>query len=250
MDQVKQPIIAPAIQEAKIIPHGVDLDIFHPSNKQKARIQLGLPLRANILLFTAVGARNHPYKDYQTVLSAVISLSRSLPDHEVLLIILGDKAPSEKIGKTEIRFVPLQEDLTTVAQYYQAADVYLHAARADNFPNSILEALACGTPVVATAVGGIPEQIKSLKHRASCKNQNLYFIDTATGILVPPNSPDAMAKAVETLILNEPQQKRLGKNAAQDAKKRFDLNLQAERYLAWYKEIIKEYKTRKKNTYL
>ena len=51
----------------------------------------------------------------------------------------------------------------TVAPYYQAADVYLHAAKADNFPRAVLEALCCGTPVVATAVGGIPEQVKGLK---------------------------------------------------------------------------------------
>jgi len=100
--------------------------------------------------------------------------------------------------------------------------------------------------VVATAVGGIPEQVKSLKHRVSHKNQGMYSIDTATGILVPPNNPDATAKAVETLIINEPLRKRLGENAAQDARRRFDLNLQAVRYLAWYREITERHKNREK----
>ena len=246
MDQVKKSILAPAIQEARVIHNGVDLKTFRSSDKFNARFQLGIPSDAKVLIFTAIGAKKHPYKDYQTVHSAVVSLAKSLPAYKILFIILGDEASPEKIGETEIRFVPLQKDPTTVAQFYQAADIYLHAAIADNFPNSILEALACGTPVVATAVGGIPEQIKSLKHKASYKNQIMHSIDTATGILVPPNNPDAMAKAVETLIINEPLRKRLGENAAQDARKRFNLSLQADRYLAWYKEITEKHKNREK----
>jgi len=53
-----------------------------------------------------------------------------------------------------IQFVPHTLDQRRVADYYRAADLYLHAARAETFPNTILEAMACGTPVIATAVGG------------------------------------------------------------------------------------------------
>jgi len=70
---------------------------------------------------------------------------------------------TERIGQAEVKFVPYQSSPEDVAKYYQIADVYVHAARADTFPNTVLEALACGAPVVATAVGGIPEQIKGLR---------------------------------------------------------------------------------------
>ena len=75
-----------------------------------------------------------------------------------------------------MRFVGHQKSAQTVAQYYQAADVYLHAATADTFPRAVLEALACGTPVVATGVGGIPEQVRSLG--------DAFGPAKATGILV------------------------------------------------------------------
>ena len=67
--------------------------------------------------------------------------------------------------------------------YYRAADVYLHPARADTFPNVVLEALASGTPVVATSVGGIPEQLRP-----------------ETGILVRPGAPAALAQALVTYL--------------------------------------------------
>jgi len=54
---------------------------------------------------------------------------------------------------------PYKKDPKNVARFYQAADIYIHPARADTFLNIVLEALACGTPVVASAVGGIPKQV-------------------------------------------------------------------------------------------
>ena len=70
------------------------------------------------------------------------------------------------------------------ASPWGAADLYLHATKADSFPNAVLESLACATPVVATAVGGVPEQIK----------------DGQTGFLVPPNAPGALTRAIQTLL--------------------------------------------------
>lgn len=86
-----------------------------------------------------------------------------------------------------------------------------------------LEALACGTPVVATAVGGIPEQVR----------------DGETGFLVTPGDPEAMAKAIMALLTNEALRKRLGGNAAMDARRRFELQFQVKTYLDWYCLIVK-----------
>src|SRR5207302_2872341 len=71
---------------------------------------------------------------------------------------------------------------------HDALPIYLHAARADTFPNTVLEALACATPVVATAVGGIPEQVKGLEvaeGQSQTAKLNRYSRSEATGILVP-----------------------------------------------------------------
>ena len=70
--------------------------------------------------------------------------------------------------------------------FYQAADLYLHAAKAENLPTTILEALASGLPVVATAVGGIPEEVRSLAGAPGAWSGEGHPRDEATGVLVAP----------------------------------------------------------------
>jgi glycosyltransferase involved in cell wall biosynthesis len=109
-----------------------------------------------------------------------------------------------------------------VANYYRAADAYLHAAKADTFPSVVLEALACGTPVVATAVGGIPEQVRLGE----------------TGELTPGGDAQAMGEAVVRLLNDETMRRRMGERAADDAAARFSLDRQVRAYLDWFACIV------------
>jgi glycosyltransferase involved in cell wall biosynthesis len=125
-----------------------------------------------------------------------------------------------------------------VASYFQAADLYVHAAKADTFPKVILEALSCGVPVVATAVGGIPEQIKGLRDCADLGPKwNRCESNEATGVLVPCDDSNAMTVAIERLLKDKSLRSTLGNNAAQDARRRFDLKREAETYLDWYEQL-------------
>ena len=242
MDKVKQSILASAVVEARIIPNGVDLAVFHGADKQATRAVLGLPQNAKVLVFAATGIRRNVYKDYNTTRAAVSLLGKGLHRQKVLFIALGEDAPTERIDQVEVRFVPYQKDPAVVARYYQAADVYVHAALADTFPNTVLEALACGTPVVATAVGGIPEQVKGLEmvgggSRATALNT--YKVDEATGVMVPIGDAEAMALGIELLLNDGPLRDRLGENTARDARQRFDLQKQVDCYLEWYGELLR-----------
>jgi glycosyltransferase involved in cell wall biosynthesis len=117
--------------------------------------------------------------------------------------------------------VKFEQDPARVAEHYRAADVYVHAARADTFPTTVLEALACGTPVVASSVGGIPEQVRSLRaveaRPAMCVAAAAHDIAEATGFLVPPADAAAMADAVRVLLAQPAIRARLSENAAADA---------------------------------
>lgn len=222
MQKVEQSMLSPVVVAAKVIPNGVDLSVFHPDDRRTVRAALGIRQDAKVLLFTAHGIRRNVWKDYQTIRAAVARVAERLRGERVVFLALGEDAPEERIGRAEVHFIPYQNEPHDVARYYQAADVYLHAARADTFPTSILEALACGTPVVATAVGGIPEQVE----------------DARTGFLVPAGDVEAMASRLIELLSDDGLRKSMGAEAAEIASRRFDLRLQADTYLDWYQEIV------------
>jgi len=220
MDKVEQSMLAPAAAKWRVIPNGMDLSVFYPADRAMARSELGLPMHRNILLFSANEVRRNPWKDYQTLRAAIARLAGQV-ERPVLFVALGEDAPAEQIGRAEVRFIPFVSRQETVVRYYQAADVYLHAARADTFPNTVLEAMACGIPVVATAVGGIPEQIE----------------DGATGYLVPCGDAEVMATRVAILLEDDSLRQDMGLRAVQAARDRFDLSRQVDDYLEWYQDV-------------
>ena len=243
MRRVEQSILAPAVVKARVIPNGVNLSVFYPADRQHARTVLGISQDAKVLLFTANGIRQNIYKDYATMKAAVAQVAQRMQGQNMIFIALGEDGPSERLGQAEVRFVPYQKDPESVARYYQAADIYLHSSRADTFPTTVLEALACGTPVVATAIGGIPEQVKGLElPQFGLWNSGLnrYGMDEATGVLVPGGDAQAMAAGIEQLLRDDSLRRRLGENAAIDAAMRFDLQGQVDGFLAWYQEIVND----------
>jgi glycosyltransferase involved in cell wall biosynthesis len=239
MNKINESMLRPAIDSSKVIANGVDLTIFKTSNRNAVRKMIGIPNDSKVLLFVAHGIKENTWKDYPTLRRAIKHIEEKFHQNGLLFIALGDEGLSEKMRNAEIRFIPYNKDSQTVALYYQACDIYLHASRVDTFPNTILEAIACGTPVVATAVGGIPEQVKGLGTMENLVGGwNSYPIDEATGILVPSGDPRVMAEAIIYLLDNPNICQKLGQNAARDAIQRFDLEKHAEAYLEWYREIL------------
>jgi glycosyltransferase involved in cell wall biosynthesis len=222
MAKVEQSMLAPAVVEARVLPNGVDLNIFHQADRQAVRAKLGIQQDAKLLLATGVMVRESFWKDYPTMREAVAQAAERLEGQDLLLIALGEDAPPERIGHAVIRFIPFQEDTETVANYYQAADIYVHTARADTFPTGVLEALACGTPVVATAVGGIPEQIEEAR----------------TGFLVPVGDAAGLAARITQVFLDHDLKQGMGMQAAESARQRFGLDRQVDAYLDWYHKLV------------
>jgi glycosyltransferase involved in cell wall biosynthesis len=228
MEKVEQSMLAPAVVDARVIPNGVDLSVFQPADRQAGREAMGIPSDARVLLFTANVIRRNIWKDYETMRAAIALVAERLERGAVLFIALGEDAPTERIGSGEVRFVAYLKDPEAVASYYQAADVYVHAAHADTFPNTVLEALACGTPVVATSVGGIPEQIE----------------EGVTGFLTPPGDARAMTARIVQLLSDNALRERFAAAAADSARRRFDLTSQVDSYLAWYWELTSRHRSR------
>lgn len=159
--------------------NGVDLDHFRPIRRDASA---GAPV-------VGCTARLHPENDQATLLRAISTVGRRWPDVQLLLVGRGPeeerlKQLGEALGiLAHIRFVGEQPD---VAPFLQQMDLYVQPSVVAGMPNSVLEAMAAGLPVVATAVGGIPEVV----------------VEGETGLLVPPRDSAALANAMLKLLVD------------------------------------------------
>jgi glycosyltransferase involved in cell wall biosynthesis len=215
MEKVEQSPIMRGHPQRTVIHNGVDLATFCPGEQCAARQRLGLPELSRIILFAHPGVKESQFKDYPTFARcAGLLASRRLPWPLVFLAV-GPSLPEEDVGGARIRFVPRVADRRTMADYYRAADLYLHPARSENFPLAVLEAMACGKPIVASRVGGIPEQVT----------------DAENGFLAAVGDSEAMAAAAEKLLMDAALRQRLGVNGAERAVKYYGLNQMTDAYL-------------------
>jgi glycosyltransferase involved in cell wall biosynthesis len=162
---------------AEVIPNPLDLATFRPVPMSEARRGLGLPEDRPIVLFAADHVGN-ARKGAADLLQAMAELS----DPRVLLVALGEGDLPQ--GPTETRKLgPFRDDLD-LARAYAAADLFVLPSVQDNLPNTLVESLACATPVLGTEVGGIPDLV----------------IPGETGMLVPPRHPRALRELLDAML--------------------------------------------------
>lgn len=222
MAKAKESILEMGMVSARVIPHGVDLSVFRTGDREQARSDLGLPLDAAVLLFAAKGIRNNAAKDFLTMRRAFEIVSGRYRHKSLLFIALGEAAPAERIGHGELRFVQHTRDRALLSKFYQAADLYVHAAKAEVWGLSLTEAMACGLPVVASNVGGIPDQVT----------------EGETGFLVEVADADRFAERIGRLLDNQLLRQRMGRCAAHHAHAEFGLSKMADNYLRLYRSIL------------
>jgi len=137
------------------IPYGVDTDVFHPIPRKQARAELGLPADAMVLLFVAdiISDRR---KGFGLLLRALEGLREV---RNLLVVTLGSECGTE-IVTIPHRHLDRISEPARLALVYSAADVFIAPSLEDNLPNTVLEAMSCGLPVVGFRVGGIPEMVR------------------------------------------------------------------------------------------
>lgn len=221
-DKVSESGFSRSVIETRVIPNGIDLTVFQPGDQSSARDRLGLPQDAKILLFVAEEASKSSFKDIALLIETLRMLETLNPASNLVCLAIGERTESYSAKLNRIQFIPYQSDPKIVADYYRACDVYVHPARAETYPTVILEAQACGLPVVATRVGGIPEQIE---HGES-------------GLLVPPGDASAMATAVQTILIDGEVASRLGRCSAEKATDQYDVKNTNLRYSDWLEQIV------------
>lgn len=158
LEQAERSMLAPAIRSVTLVPNGVNLDVFCPGGQADARSQLGIPTDALVLMFSANGITN-PYKDLPTLLAALPRVAAAFTPRAVLLLALGARGPLPGVSDRAVRIIEFTNAREKMAQHLRAADLFVHATRADNHPLTVLEAQACGLPAIVADVGGAGETI-------------------------------------------------------------------------------------------
>jgi glycosyltransferase involved in cell wall biosynthesis len=199
-----------------LIPYGVDTDIFRPRGRAAAREVLGVPTDAAVVLVLASSLAN-PRKGMALFVEAFRRL-QGLPGL-FLLSAGGDELPAPDV--VHLHLGRLEQDWALVVAC-SAADVLVVPSLQDNLPNVVLEAMACGLPVVGFAVGGIPEMVR----------------DGRTGLLAPPGDGAALTEAMRAVLTDPARARAMGEEARQVALAEYSLEGQARSYVRLYERLL------------
>ncbi|HJQ77217.1 MAG TPA: glycosyltransferase [Acidimicrobiia bacterium] len=207
----------------RVVPNGVSVQVTG-AEATAARTELGL--KAEDPLIVHVG-NIRPHKGHATLVEAVGYLMRKIPAVTVASIG-GEKHPGDlqrvrdmatASGVADrIRFLGRRADARA---FIAAADLVVNPADVEGLPVSLLEALALGRPVVATAVGGVPSVIRH----------------EMTGLLVPPGEPESLAEAMAR-ALGSPQAIEWGRVGARLVRREFGLDRMVTAYERIYEEVV------------
>ena len=180
--------LEPALKNVQVIGNGVDAQRFYREDRSLARERLGLSPGGKVVVSVAALRR---VKGPDLLVGAASLLKNSLPHCKVLFVGAGPElAPLQELAK-QLSCADICQFVGPVANqqlrtYFSAADVSCLTSREEGWPNVILESLACGTPVVATCVGAVPQ----------------LLTDPALGIVVEP-SPEAIGAALSRALHQE-----------------------------------------------
>lgn len=200
-----------------VVHNALDTEVWCPVDKTLARRLLGLPVEAPLLLFGAMGQSNDPRKGFDLLRLALQHLRGQVSD--LRLLVFGQLAPlvPEDLGFPVHYTGHLHDDLT-IRVLYSAADVTVIPSRQDNLPNTGTEALACGTPVVAFNVCGLPDIVRHQQ----------------TGYLAKAFDVEDLARGIQWVLADRERLGRLSIMARQDAVARFSYSVVAAKYRQIY----------------
>ncbi len=218
----------------EVVPNSLETEIFKPKAKALAKKEIGLDPQSLTLLFGAATG-NEKRKGFDKLMAA---MKYCLQDETFKLLakngtikILTFGPPQEDLEKLaiEIKSLGYVHDNDRLAVIYSAADLFILPSLEDNLPNTVLEAMACGTPVIAFNIGGIPDMIEN----------------GVTGYLAPGFDTREMGASTLKLLSDEEKRRRMSLNCRQVIEQKFKLQDQAGLYLGLFHDLLPGNRDRK-----
>lgn len=207
----------------EVIPNGLDTGLFRPAEKAEARRAWDLPQGREIIVYGAVNATHDRRKGFAELLAALELVGQTKRARDVLLVVFGDLRPDDipELG-VETRFVGYIGDNERLSLLYSAADAAVMPSLQEAFGKTLIEAMACGTPVVAFASGG---PVDIVEHGSN-------------GYLALPHSPTDLANGIGWCLDQIKQGRDLGGEARARVEAEFDIGVIADRYHALYERVL------------
>lgn len=214
-------------KEGIIIENGVDTKHFQFDEKIREITRTNLGIHKEDFLIVFVG-RITADKGIYELLSAMHALNTKKEDR-IKALFIGSiyreeeaklRGSIKKLGISEnIIFAGVKDD---VKPFYCAGDLFVLPSHDEGLPLTLLEAMACGLPVVASEVGGIPFVIENFKD----------------GILVKPRDKGDLSKKIRWCVENPEKSKKIGENASKKARERYSLQRMTDEYLEIFKKLV------------
>ncbi|PYP70060.1 MAG: glycosyltransferase [Gemmatimonadetes bacterium] len=202
----------------RVIANGIDVDVYRPvTNVAAARRTRGLPTGVTV----GTAGRLFPEKDYGILVRAVAGLILSHPDLHLIMIGDGPERPAlealaVQLGVADhVRFLGWRSD---VADLLPLLDVFVLSSLREGLPLAVLEAMACGVPVVTTPVGDLPEVI----------------VEGRAGFFFPIGNPDALAAVLRRLVAAGAERHAIGRAGRQRVAERYSLREMVNAYAGAY----------------
>lgn len=207
--------------DVRVIPYGLDTTTFAPPSpeaKRVFRVRHGIPRDAFVLAFGVdrIGERR---KGYHHLVRAIGECASNL--RNVHLVRFGDPSDAPPLDLPTTDLGSINND-AALALAYGSADAFVLPTLEDNLPNGVLEALACATPVIAYATGGVPDVIA----------------DGVNGWLAPTGRVDELAARIASAASDADSARRMGLNGRLAVLRDHTLQAQALQYLRLYDEVI------------
>lgn len=201
-----------------VIYNGIDTSIFKPYDRLKSRQELGLPQDRPIILTVAKGGASNPWKGRTYAQEAIKAF---IGHHRAYFVDLGGdigQPPSP-----DLKSAGYISDQTILAKYYSSADILLYPSVADNCPLVVLEAMACGLPIVSFNTGGIPELVE---HKIN-------------GYIAEYKNTDDLKTGIEYLLNSSvPEIEQMRRYSVNKIKSGFTLEKMTEQYIELYKNAL------------
>lgn len=207
----------------EIIPNGLDTSVFRPVNKQTARVLLNLPIDKKIVAFGAMSATTDRNKGFEKLKNILSILNNSAIKDEFELVVFGASEPLKKpdLG-CRVTYLGEFFDEISMAVVYSAVDVMCVPSLQESFGQVAVEAMSCGTPVVAFGTSGL---LDIVEHGVS-------------GYLAPQYNEIDFARNIELLLSDQARLNAMSQASRRRVVENFDISIVSEKFYGLYEDVL------------